>query len=546
MNNRLLFFVTLLAILSCRFASRAADDDMLAFPYTWSDETSQTDFRAMTDESNNWGWMPSYKGYWLMTTKSNWVGKVLWTKNPVELPTEGRIAYSFWYNVSAEATLTLRGYTDSGVTELGVVDVEGTGSSYVFVRIEFDAAGPMRLGLEATLTGGNGNCYGSITIKGIGIGHGGADMAAVSILNPASTALPKGHPLHVRVAYENVSAAPVVNPEFYYEVDEERVSEKYEGTVEPGKAMEYTFLTPYVPSDNPAAVITAGVNLPGDVDLANNEVKSGDILIYSPLEFPFFTDFDDLGERDLWYIFDNDNNGYCWQFGALTENEEINSFLGYAASYGQYDDYAVSPAVYVPAGKSRLSFYYAGLNGGSHLTVSVSKNPGIDNNGTVVFDQDIPGEGWKNAYAMLDLPEDQLVYVTFHITGGNDQLLVDKIRIDRLEDLCIKGVKTDAADGFNLDKANVTVSLSNHGLSEQKDIKIRYGVGSLENYVEETVVSILPGHTVDHLFATPADLSEPGRDYVLYAEIVTPVGDDTFNDRIKGQTVTHFSNASSG
>lgn len=541
MKKRFLLFVVLLSVLSLGFVSRA-DDNMLSFPYKWNEETSKTDFRAMTDESDNWGWMAAYNGYWLMTTKNKWVGKVLWTKNPVALPDNGRVAYSFWYNVSAEATLTLRGYTDTDVIELGTVDVAGTGGTYVFVKIEFDAAGPMRLGLEATLTGGNGNCYGSITVKEIGIGYGGADMAAVAILSPEASPLPIGHPVEVKVAYENVSAAPVKNPVFYYEVDGERTSEIYDGTIEANTVMEYVFSTMYVPTDNSPAVMIAGVDHPGDVDNANNEVKREGIILYSPLEFPFFTDFDEFGEYDLWYFVDSDNNGYCWQFGSMPENGVTNSFLGYAASYGQYDDYAVSPAVYVPAGKSRLSFYYAGLNGGSHLTVSVSNKPGIDSNGTVVFDQDIAGEGWKNAYAMLDLPEAGLVYVTFHITGGNDQLLVDKLRIDRLEDLCIKSVKTDVTDGFNLENAHVTVALSNHGLTEQNDIKIRYGVGSLENYVEETVESVLPGETVYHVFDIPVDLSEPGRDYELYAEIATPVGDDSFNDRIKGQTVTHFRN----
>lgn len=542
MRKRFLIFLVLLSVVWGGFVTRADDGGMLAFPYEWNDETSKTDFRAMTDDSDNWGWMAAYNGYWLMASKSKWVGKVLGTRAQVALPGSGRASYSFWYNVSDSSTFTLRGYRGDETVDLAVADVEGTGRNYVYLKMEFDADGPMTLGLEATLTGGQGNCYGSVTVKEICIGYGGADMAAVSVVSPSSASLAAGNPVEVTVSYENLSSVPVDSPEFYYEIAGRRVAETYDGTVEPYAALDYTFSESYLPEGDGVVDILAGVKVEGDTDSSNDSVLKEGIVLYSPYEFPYSTEFDDFGEYGHWQFVDNNGNGYCWEFGSMEENGQNNSFLGFAASYGKYDDYAISPAISVPEGKCRLSFYYAGLGGGSHLTVSMSGKPGVDPDGVVLFDEDIPGEGWKNAFSPLEFDAPQLVYLTFHITGGQDQLLVDKIKIDRLEDLCIKGVTADVSDGFNLGSANVTVILANHGMTEQKDVRVRYGVGGLEEYVEDVVSSIASGETVSHTFPLPLDISEAGKDYELYAEIATLVGDDSYNDRIKGQVISHFAN----
>lgn len=159
MQRQRLLLSVLVIVASLMSSFRAqADDSMLPFPYTWDVSTSNTDFRSLTDDPDNWGWMPAYEGFWIMTSKNKWVGKVLASKLPFNLPESGKASYSFWYNVSDEVTLTLRGYRNEEVIDLGTIDVEGTQSTYVYTSIQFDTDGPMRLGIEATLTGGNGNC----------------------------------------------------------------------------------------------------------------------------------------------------------------------------------------------------------------------------------------------------------------------------------------------------------------------------------------------------------------------------------------------------
>ncbi len=548
MQRQRLLLSVLVIVASLMSSFRAqADDSMLPFPYTWDVSTSNTDFRSLTDDPYNWGWMPAYEGFWIMTSKNKWVGKVLASKLPFNLPESGKASYSFWYNVSDEVTFTLRGYRNEEVIDLGTIDVEGTQSTYVYTSIQFDTDGPMRLGIEATLTGGNGNCFGSAIIKGIGVMEAGADMAAVQILNPTTGCVP-ALPMTVSARYENLTSADVTNPTFYYTVTSNdgtvnRVEETYSGTVTGNGTVDYVFTTPLDPKADDIMTLACGVDINGDSNPANNEVFLENLYVYAPFEFPYFTSFDDATENSFWQFIDNNRNGYCWEIGTMNEGGYVNNFLGFASSYGTYDDYAVSPAINVPTGKSRLSFYYAGIGGGAHLSVLMGDTPDIAKMEQVIFDRDVDGSGWKNGYALLDNETESIRYFAFHLTGSQDQVLIDNISVDAGDDLCIDGVTADIKSGYNLDKAAVTVTIANHGVNPQSNIRVRYGMNSLDEYVEETFEgTVNPGETVNYTFTEKADISVPEQPYRLYGNIATVVGDDTYNDSMQGDLIRHFAN----
>lgn len=98
----------------------------------------------------------------------------------------------------------------------------------------------------------------------------------------------------------------------------------------------------------------------------------------------------------------------------------------------------------------------------------------------------------------------------------------------------------------------MTISYINHGVTPQKDIKVKYfinpatvnGTDVTENEftqtAEETVTAtVLPGDTVYYTFNKEADLSADTT-YYLIGLIATPVGDDSQNDLIMGSTVEHW------
>ena len=139
------------------------------------------------------------------------------------------------------------------------------------------------------------------------------------------------------------------------------------------------------------------------------------------------------------------------------------------------DDWLFSPAISMPEGRSRLSFYYTG---GSrltqHLRVLMGTEPSPDKMTEVLFDQDVKNNGWLNGYHVIDMAEAGVRYLAFQTTGASDHIIIDNIKIDKEEDLCMADVAFDQKSGFGLTTSKVKLSYVNHGVSAQKNITVRY------------------------------------------------------------------------
>lgn len=66
--------------------------------------------------------------------------------------------------------------------------------------------------------------------------------------------------------------------------------------------------------------------------------------------------------------------------------------------------------------------------------------PSVDKMTEVLFDEDVKNNGWLNGYHVIDLDEAGLRYFAFQTTGKSDQIIIDNIKIDQAEDLCIGSV----------------------------------------------------------------------------------------------------------
>ncbi len=516
-----------------------ASTDTLAFPYLWNEETSPQDFAA--SETGGWMWFSPYSAFWLSGFKNSWPEKALISK-VIDFPEEGvSVLASFMYNASDTVRFTLLGESGEDVDTLGTATVPGNGSWYHQIRMDFEVAGPMRIVFKVELRGGNGNNMGVLRINDINFKPNGMDLATISVSAPGINRLPMEAGIEVKARFENLSPFDITNPVLAYAAGDTVVEEVYEGTVEANGVLDYVFKTPYFMKEATKEALTVWCYFEDDKDFSNDTARTDTISYYAPRSFPFATGFGD-GLED-WTVVDANENAYTWQFAVFTDGEENDTVLGFAWAYGSYDDYAIAPAVKMPQGKSRISFYHAGQGGNAHLALKMGYTPDISEMQTVIWEQDTKNTAWQQAYALFDFPVDTLCYFAFHLTGGSDQVLINNFSIDREDDLCMNTTVFDTRSGFNKKTSKVTISVINHGMSPQDSIRVRYSLDNLETYVEELVPgTLLPGDTLYHTFAEEADISTPGRTYRLVGQIASKVGRDTYNDAAYGQTLTHYAN----
>lgn len=511
----------------------------LPFPYNWNERTPENDFVA-GGTATNWKWNSS--GYFqIMTTKNNWPGCHMTSAAPFDFKDGQMVTFSFWYYNAVEAELTLsKSETDDNFEEVGKVTLDATGSNWVYYTITFKANGPAKLRWSGIVTGGNGNCYGITRLKDINIASSDADICCVEVQSPLEgSGCAVGSPTPVRAKYENISDFDITNPTFTYSCDGVVISEVYQGTIASHTEFVYSFNTQFVPkSENLNCAMTIGAEIEGDTDTSNNSIEVANLACYNPKEFPYRDNFED---PDYWLAVDANGNGYNWQFGqgSVPHGEY---FIGFPLSYGTYDDWAISPAVKMPAGKARLAFYYAGLNSSTHLDIYIGRNTDIAGMKQIVWAEDIDNNYWDCAYAPVDIDEAGNYYFAIHITGADDQVVLTDFRIDAGNDLCIKEVGFNSASGFNISSSQVTLAVANYGIEPQKNIAVSYQIGDDGEQVSETITrEIAPGETVTHVFSAPLDVTAVG-EYPVIGRILTKVGDDEFNDAKKGSTLKHYAN----
>ena len=261
------------------------------------------------------------------------------------------------------------------------------------------------------------------------------------------------------------------------------------------------------------------------------------MTFYAPLEFPYSSDFSDY---DSWTILDSDADQYTWNQSTIDENP----VLHYPMFMFTPKDYAYAPAINMPAGKARASFYIGGSVGSQvNLLMGKSMNPA---DMTTIVSAEVKINGWFTVADTFDVPEDGVYYFAFECVTSKGEILIDNLYIDRGNDLGANDLTFDKESGFKLSTSMVTFSVTNFGIDPQSDIEVAYYVndGSEDGFKlkdTETIAGpIKPGETYYHTFTTPLDISTSGTTYTLMGAILTTVGTDTQNDRIMGQSIVNF------
>ncbi len=401
-----------------------------------------------------------------------------------------------------------------------------------------DSAAIIRLTGRGT---GSFNTYGQLHLGKLSLTEAVPDLAADAITAPAVQAVATtsgGYEVTLKV--HNASPFDIANPTFHYQYDTTTADEQYSGTIKAFETLAYTFNTKLKAQTAGTATLKAWVTSDDDQVADNNSVEK-QLTVYAPQSFPYSTGFDT--GNDLWTTSDGNSDGYTWDFASDSNLGNIAYFPAAAISS---DDWLFSPAISMPSGKSRISFYYAGANKSSHtqhLRVLMGTEPDLDKMTEVLFDEPITVGGWLNGYSLINLSQGGTRYFAFQATGRSEQIILDNVKIDRGDDLCIGSVQFQEESGFAKTTSKVSLTFINHGVNSQKNIKLRYWLNTAnspyadgqEPYAEETVTAeVQPGQSYTYTFTKEADISKTDSVYSLVGAIATEVGDDRQNDMIMG------------
>lgn len=509
----------------------------LDFPYTWNSKSGTEDFKG----NLNYNYDSTTDMFAIGGKKTNWRGSV--SSKPIKFTPGTKATCTF--TAQHSPALTFRIVLDYGerLDTIYNEQIEESATAQEH-QISFTADSTAQVIFYTTLNGGF-STYGSLLLGKISFDTATPDLTAAAVQAPCVTRLGQStEGYEVKIKYDNKSAFDITNPTLGYSYGSQKVSEKYSGTIKAGESLSYTFGTKLDASALGTDTLRAWCSSEQDKKTDNDTVKT-EMKVYAVQPFPYTTGFDE--GNDLWSQYDGNSDGFAW---GLTSAEGWGNIAYFPSASGS-DDYLFAPAVAMPEGKSRFSFYYTGGNYKSqHLRVLMGTEPSPEKMTEVLFDSDITNNGWLNGYALIDMPKAATRYFAFQATGKLDQLVIDNVKIDRAEDLCINDVAFDTTTGFERTTSKVTISYINHGLTAQKDITVKYFLNDTkdnpytsgeEAYATETVKeTVQPGDTLYYTFQKAADISTVNRTYTLVGAIATKVGTDYQNDSIVGTSVENW------
>jgi len=355
--------------------------------------------------------------------------------------------------------------------------------------------------ISATL-GGEWNASGSIYIRNICFSPADKDLKTQAILSPSGNAIAASSDDHtVKVRYSNPSPMAIENPTFCYDAGYGVVREVYQGVVEAGKSVDYSFLETYSCDEVGLKSIAVWCEVEGDSEHSNDTISKV-LNYYEPLSFPYVTTFEE--GNALWNILDENGDGQSFVFYALNPSDSCVAFENYACL--DIYDVLMSPAVKIPAGKHRIVFNYAGYNkkGSVNLKLYMGTTPDYSQMTEVLFDRDLINAVWETGYHLLDIKQEGIYYFAFVAQGAKDAVLIDNLKVDDGEDLGISDIRFSTITGYNLSTADVIISYVNYGVTAQQDVKLSYMTNDEFTKVEEVNPAVIePGDTIHYTFSVP-------------------------------------------
>ena len=527
--------------------------DEIDYPFTMTDDNAETAFMSTTtggtgwhyynDELKGWCWTLTYNASYLMSSC-------------ISLP-KGTVKILFDYRTLVEADLEV--YLVKDFSEL---TLSGTGNlavspaySSTSMSIDVPEAGLYTLAIKPAVT-----YMGQLFLDNIQIKDPYDDVTVLSIDSPALNATLAKDNVELKATFKNIGNKDLTNIAVYYQLDNGTKVEETIASMTVGESVEYTFKTGKIDlSAVGMHTLTVGTKLPTDGD-PGNDSKSLTISSYEAQAFPYKESFEITENNSNWIISNPDNDVVYWELMQVIDGQVNYAKDGVNAAYisslagTEHNDWLISPAINTPKGNARISFYYltrmssASAVDGCNIKVYLTKTDQPDEikKGEPLCVATLTNANllnYKQGYVSVDVQEAGNYYLAFYNDGQGHDIILDDIRFDKDEDMCMITATNSAETGFNLTENTVTLKVANHGTTVRSNLPLSYTVNDGKEITETYVGDIAPGDTVTHTFTTKVDISA-NNTYIIKVAVKDPDDIDAYNNSWVAPVIINYENGS--
>ncbi len=531
----------------------------MEYPFKVSGEDAPKFFRSSTADGRlnaYWKWFSVDDG-----GENNWLfspyrGKTsILASNCIVLPVgEVRIKFEYKCPINFKVTASLGNFDYSNYESIGTSD-ELPASAYEWAKggltVNVKDLGKYSLGLTVNSTS-------QLQMRNIEICDPYNDVAVKAITAPYANAMMKNNAVTVTAVFKNVGKDDLQNVPVHYQAKDGKVVDGVIASLSRGEEVSYTFDTKADFSQLGANELKVWSTLQSDGDSSNDEATTT-VEVYEAAGFPYKMSFEPDESWKNWITYNPEKDIVYWEVmqvvnGNINYAKEgqyaayINSFSGVT-----HDDWLISPAITLPKGKVRLSFYYTTLyaTGTSNLKVYFGKTDYYADfkNSTPTATLAVTNtKFYRQGYVLLDVEEAGNYYLAFYNDGSGRDIILDDVRLDEADDMAIESVDAPAQNGFYLTDTEVTVSFVNHGAKTKTNVPLSYTVyrdGTESSNISQTVTetytgSIEPGASAQYTFTKKADISTPGT-YLICGEVKDASDSDDYNNKIfSSPAIIHY------
>lgn len=534
--------------------------NQIPFPYLSTTTTFGTDLRSyggltkwqyvetsVTPKDKAWVYVGSAAAAYLGT-------------NCIELP-KGKLRISFDYALTRNAIL--RAYTTTtpavgayrnevGKSQMLIGNSQLNSASF---NIEIKEEGLQSLGFDVVAPdGGEFLVNGTATkvqfvLANLTIEKQTEDLALEEIITPWGGAITTSdQKRNIKVRLSNIGINDQKDFSLCYQIDNnEIVKEKFSNTLKENESIDYTFASQPLLNSETKINLKVWLESSNDKRCENDSIQKS-LYIYPTLTMPYNMSFEDDQTFDHWTVYNTEQDAVTWAKAPIQFKGNKSAYLPFLKG-APTDDLLITPAIKMPKGKARISFFHIATAAGAlKLDILMGKSPHPDSLKTVLSSQTLTNTSWESGYAPLDIKEEGVYYFAFRGYGLNSDMAIDDVRIDTNMDACVESIHFIERSGYNMESSAIKLVFNNNSAKSIKKTKVSYKLDSNQPVTETITKEIMPGERYEYIFEQMANISAQGAHHVTgKIEIENDVEElnnsmSTSLEHYKNKTVPYFQN----
>lgn len=354
----------------------------------------------------------------------------------------------------------------------------------------------------------------------------------------------------VTIRIENQGAKEISSYQVSYTLDEgSPVTEQVNEPISAGTSKDYTFSTKADLSQEGHLYRIQAHAYYADDTIGSNDAIVAEVRHLGPMHPPFFCDFNEESDMDLWNIVAGEATEVTWAWG-----EDSTAYIGFNYRSNPLDDYLVTKyPIVLNTGNAHIAFDYNGVRATYYETLEVlyGTTRNVDEMMPLIkLDSfSINPEGNLFSIKNFNIAENGHYYFAFHACSKADMrgIIVDNVEIGEGDYI---GVPDIAITELLLPKSAcdlpaetpLQVSVANKGRTDITKLRLSYTLDSASP-VSEEFMNIPLGTDTVLTFTTTMDLSAFGLHAVkVEAEVLSPDAKEESNlmDNILIDSVTTY------